>query len=388
MQKSEKIKRFESLRNQNHDLFTYRLWLTQFLPQHVDLHKIQVAGTNGKGSSAHWLHDLLVGSGYKVGLFTSPHLIQHTERIQINGEEISWQDWERIYDQYASFFEQNQFTMFEVDCWMATAYFLEQEVDIAIMEVGLGGRLDATTALDYDATLITNIGLDHNEILGDTLEQIAFEKAGIFKPNVPAISTEKKPECKSVMEQIAWSIQSPLTFAEVDYKKEKGKIVFTWQDHKYYLSQPRFQLDNLVLALECLKALDIEIKPKTIQSVIDAYTHKARYMIVREKPLLILDSAHNVAGIQALVTSIEHKLSTIYFCAMKEKDVAAMLALLSQVNTEIIWVDLDLKRSFDPKDLGLKVVRVEEVISDINNKEKDILVCGSIYLVGEVLQHL
>ena len=155
-------------------------WLDEYLPEHKSLKKIQVAGTNGKGSTCKWLSMFLQSEDYKTGMFTSPHLISHTERIQIDSKDISLEDWERIYDTWDTFFEEKQLTMFEMDLWMALVYFIEQNVDVAIIEVGLGGRLDATTSLDYMATLITNVGLDHQEFLGDTLEQIAYEKSGIF----------------------------------------------------------------------------------------------------------------------------------------------------------------------------------------------------------------
>lgn len=141
----------------------FRSWLNEAMPEHKQLKKIQVGGTNGKGSTVAWMNQLLTKSGYKVGAFTSPHLVTHFERIRIGNTYISAADWQRIYDQYADFFEAKAFTMFEIDLWMAIAYFLEQKVDIALIEVGLGGRMDATTALDYQLLLITNVGLEHTE---------------------------------------------------------------------------------------------------------------------------------------------------------------------------------------------------------------------------------
>ena len=173
MNVQDKINKMKNCRGKNHDLLEFRQWLTDAMPNHTALKKIQVAGTNGKGSTSIWLRDLLMKKGYRVGVFTSPHLIHHTERIRVNDACISLDDWERIYDQYEGLFSLHKMTMFEMDLWMSLAYFIEQKVDYCIIEAGMGGRLDATTALDYQACLITNVGLDHTEYLGNTFEQIA-----------------------------------------------------------------------------------------------------------------------------------------------------------------------------------------------------------------------
>ena len=388
MNVQDKIKEMETKRNTNHNLMDYRQWMSEAMPNHIRLQKIQVAGTNGKGSTARWLQDLLVANDWKVGLFTSPHLESHTERIRINDQPISLQDWERIYDQYAEFFKEKEFTMFEMDTWMAIAYFLEQKVDIAIMEVGLGGRLDATTALDYVCTLITNVEMDHQEILGDSIEQITFEKSGVFKPGVVALTTEKKPQCQEVMEHVAGYFQTPLGFVEMPSQQEEQGITFTWNDQKLVLRQPAFQLENLALALECTAVIGIGLKPETIQPVIDAYQHQGRYTIVRKNPLLIVDGAHNLAGIKALCQSLDGFKGTIYFSAMKEKEVEKMIECLKGTNNPIVWVDLDLERSYDANNLNLERMNVETCIEQLENADQPALVCGSLFLAGKVLSNL
>lgn len=385
MNVQEKMKQIESKKNTNHNLLEYRGWLSEQLPGHISLQKIQVAGTNGKGSTAHWLSALLEDNGWNVGLFTSPHVQHHTERIQINRQPIPESDWERIYDQYASFFEEKELTMFEIDCWMALAWFLEQKVDIAIMEVGLGGRLDATTALDYVCTLITNIGMDHTEVLGDSLEQIAFEKASIFKPGVVALTTEKNPECQKVMELVAGYIQAPLGFVEMPSTENEEGLSFVWRDKTFYLHQPKYQLDNLALALECTQVLGIETDLNKIQPMIDSFAYTGRLSTLREKPLVMADGAHNVEGIRAMVDSLPDFKGQIYFSALREKDVPGMLEILKELNCPITWVSFDNERLYQ-EDLGLPSMELDTLITTLQQTEEDSLVCGSIYFIGDVIR--
>ncbi|MBP3853900.1 MAG: folylpolyglutamate synthase/dihydrofolate synthase, partial [Erysipelotrichaceae bacterium] len=384
MNVQEKIKQMETKRNHNHPLLEYRQWLTEAMPQHTRLQKIQIAGTNGKGSTARWLSDLLMANGWKVGMFTSPHLIEHTERIRVNRQPIPLEDWERIYDTYADFFEEMELTMFEMDCWMAIAYFLEQGVDIALMEVGLGGRLDATTALDYQCTLITNIGMDHMEVLGDSPEQIAFEKAGIFKPGVIALTTEKDPACQKVMELVAGYIQAPLGFVEMPTTEKDGVITFVWNDQTFTLTQPAYQMDNLALALECTQVLGIDIDGRTVQPVIDSFSVPGRFTVLRQQPLILVDGAHNPDGIRALVNSVPGFAGDVYFCAMKEKEVEEMLACLQPLHAKIHWVQMNNERACAPVG-GLPVIAQEDLAETLKQSDRDSLVCGSIYLVGDLM---
>ena len=386
MNVQEKILKIEKNKKHNHDLLEFRSWLTEFMPNHVYLRKVQVAGTNGKGSTCQWMNRLMMNSGFNVGMFTSPHLLSHLERIQVNGKNISYEDWERIYDQYEAFFEEKQLTMFEVDLWMAIAYFLEKNVDLAIIEVGLGGREDATTALDYLATVITNIGMDHTELLGDSIEQITYEKSCIFKPGVYALTTERKENSQRVMEQIAGFIQTPLGFVELPYEIEDGKAKFEWMDNTYYLNPPFYQIDNLALALETLSCIGVFLEKEAVQKSIDEFSWNGRFTQISESPKIIIDGAHNPHGMEALIQSIPEWNGNIYFSALKEKDVETMLAMLKVYNRPIILVSFETERLYDLSKLNYPIISLDELMKKIESKEEDMLICGSLYFVGAVLE--
>ena len=385
MQLEEKINYIETKIGENHDLLEFRSWLNTYLPAHQQLKKIQVGGTNGKGSTVAWMNQFLTKAGKKVGSFTSPHLLHHFERIRIGSQYISARDWERIYDQYASFFEEKNFTMFEIDLWMALAYFIEQEVDIALIEVGLGGRLDATTALDYQLLLITNVGMEHTELLGDSIEQITFEKAGIFKPGVIALTTETKENSQKVMEQVAGVIQTMLGFVSMPYKEKDGKIEFVWHDYSYTMKPPKYQLSNLALALEGLNQLGYYLKAEWIQEVIDSFEWEGRFMKLQEDPLILIDGAHNLDGITALVESLSSWSGSIYFSVLKDKDAIKMLELLSSYHCPITLVKMEKERAYPLEELGYPIIDEDELFERLHASEEDCLLCGSLYFVGDIL---
>ncbi|WP_300971492.1 Mur ligase family protein, partial [Faecalibaculum rodentium] len=182
---SEKIAALESRTGINRPVKQLRSLMQQYIPETLKIPAIQVAGTNGKGSTVTWMS--LLADRPVIGTFTSPHMFSHFERMTINNQPIPADQWEAIYDRWLPLFEEQDFTMFEADLWMAMVWFAEKDVDLMLMETGLGGERDATTALDYLATGITNIGRDHMQYLGSTLEEIAKAKAGIFKPGIPAL---------------------------------------------------------------------------------------------------------------------------------------------------------------------------------------------------------
>lgn len=387
MNVQDKIKKIENKRGKNHDLVLFREWLDKYLPEHRSLKKIQVAGTNGKGSTCKWLTMFLHSEGYKSGMFTSPHLISHMERIQVDSKNISLEDWERIYDTWSALFEEKQFTMFEIDLWMAIVYFIEQNVDVAIIEAGLGGRLDATTSLDYMATLITNVGLDHQEFLGDTLEQIAYEKSGIFKPDAIALTTEKNVSCQKVMELVADYLNVMLGFVSLsDITKTKTgyKIVYNGVD--YFVKVPEYQIDNMILALETLFVLGYSIGSEHIQKTMNDFSWLGRFSVLREEPYVLLDGAHNVPGIKALVNALHTFDGIIYFSVLKEKDASKMIAELRKLTDKIVLVRFDTDRLYPLEHLGLPVIEFNELETIIKNTKENILLCGSLYFVGDVLK--
>ena len=377
MNVQDKILRMESVRGKNHPLSMFREWLDTYLPEHKNIKKIQIGGTNGKGSTCQWMNLLLQKEGYAVGMFTSPHLICHTERIRINGVSIPLADWERIYDRFEPLFDSMHMTMFEMDLWMALAYFIEKKTDYALMEVGMGGRLDATTSLDYIASIITNVGKDHTEFLGDTLEEIASEKAGIFKEGVCSITSEDV--CFSVLEREAEKKGVHLFKASYDISGFDTSMLAA------------YQMSNLSLALSTLDRLNL-LDEKIIQDVIYSFGWAGRFMKVKENPDVIVDGAHNVPGIQALVRSAQGFKGHIYFSVLKEKDAQTMIEILKSLNCEITLVSFDSYRLYDLADLekqfGLEIIDFDLMMDRIRCSEENCLVCGSLYFVGDVLKNI
>lgn len=387
MNLQEKIQEMESKKSRNMDLDSFRKILDQKIPDHRKLPKIQVAGTNGKGSTSTWLSLLLEKSGLTVGLFTSPHLVVHNERIRIQKKMISDSDLERLYDQYRPLFLEKGFTMFEMDLFLALAYFLENQVDIAIIEVGLGGRLDASTALDYKATVLTNIGLEHTEILGDTLEQIAYEKSGIFKTGVLAVCGVEQPECQKVIDQRAREKRALLYYSYMPEVVQKGKKYFVYYlDGVLVFDKPYYQLKNFILACDTLYHLNFRLHYPLLQETIDDFHFSGRCMPLRKRPLVLVDGAHNVHGIQALVSSLKTWRGQIYFSVLKEKDAPLMIELLKTLKAPITLVDFESDRLYPLKNLGLLILSMDALKKRLQETHEPSLVCGSLYFVAEVMK--
>lgn len=380
----EKIEKMENKRGRNHDLAIFRSWLEEKCPAYRELRNIQIAGTNGKGSTSQWLMMFLAQNGKRVGVFTSPHLISHTERIRVNEQNISLRDWERIYDAYEAFFEEKEMTMFEMDLWMAIVYFLEQKVDYCIFEVGMGGERDATTSLDYLVTAITNIGLDHQEFLGSTVEEIAQTKAGIFKTEVPALTSEKHEGCLEVMCHQAKKVNTKLRVIEGKCIQEES-LYYIWKGQRILFPQARYQVDNLSLALAILEEINEPIL--NIEEVISTFLWAGRCMLIQESPKRIVDGAHNPHGIRALVDSLSSFTGKIYFSVLKEKDAKEMLRMLEELHSPITLVRFDSYRLYPLEELGYPVIDMKDMFERLKEEKEDCLLCGSLYFVGDVLKH-
>lgn len=387
----EKIAAMESCRGHNRPLPALRRLLDQYLPEHKKLELIQVAGTNGKGSTSAWLSALLQKDGFQTGTFTSPHLVSHFERMAINGKPIPAADWEKIYDLWKPLFEKERFTMFEMDLWMALTWFISEGVDVAILEAGLGGRQDATTALDYKATLVTNVGLDHMEYLGDTKEKIAWEKAGVFSRNTPALTAESAPEVLAVLQREA---------SRIGTKLERVALAGTESGHFMHLAigsefvdwdllrVPRYQLGNFALALGAMESCGYPVHPEDVQEVIDHFCWPGRFEMLRSSPCLLLDGAHNVPGISALVQSLKVFSGNIYFSVLKDKQARTMIRHLQSLDCPLTLVAFDSCRLGDleglEKEFGLPVISIEQLMDTLQTTDTPALVCGSLYLIGEV----
>jgi dihydrofolate synthase/folylpolyglutamate synthase len=288
---------------------------------------IHVAGTNGKGSTSHFLASVLQEAGYKVGLYTSPHLKDFRERIKINGAEISEEFVCEFIEKNKSFFEANSLSFFEMTVGLAFDYFVKEKVDIAIIEVGLGGRLDSTNIITPLISVITNIGFDHMQFLGNTLESIAGEKAGIIKPNIPVIIGEYTPETKPVFEAKALSTNSEIYFAS-DLITETYPSTLLGD----------YQIKNKKTVLQTLKVLQqqnrFKISEEKIKNgfwkVIENTGLQGRWQQLGENPKIICDTAHNFDGLQIVMNQIqkEHfEILHIVLGFVNDKDLEEILPL-------------------------------------------------------------
>ena len=294
--------------NKGKSAFKKDLTNTLALSHHLDNpHKqfksIHVAGTNGKGSTSHMLASVLQKAGYRVGLYTSPHLKDFRERIRINGEVVSKQFVIGFIKRNKAFLESHQLSFFEMTVGMAFGYFAKQKVDVAIIEVGLGGRLDSTNIITPELSIITNIGLDHTQFLGDTLQKIAEEKAGIIKPNVPVVVSETQPETKSIFQVKAKSSNSEIFFADKLIQKGlKSDLKGLYQIHNI---KAVMQAVN-ILSYSKFKISKTELK-KGLLNVINNTGLKGRWQILGHKPKTICDTAHNREGLTYVMQQLKEE---------------------------------------------------------------------------------
>ena len=317
---------------------------------HTQFRAIHVAGTNGKGSCSHTIASVLQEAGYKVGLFTSPHLTDFRERIRVNGTMIPEQYVMDFIDNERDFFEPLHPTFFELTTALAFKYFTEQKVDVAVIEVGLGGRLDCTNIITPDISIITNISFDHVQYLGDTLAKIAGEKAGISKHGVPVIIGEKHPETTPVFTETAKREQAPLYFAE-DFKPNK--------DYQYEL-KGLYQSKNLqtsLCAIDQLIRQGYHITEENIQNGLLHVTHhtglRGRWQIVRHSPTVICDTGHNVGGITYIAQQLKEQKCRelrIVFGMVSDKDVNSVLELMPQ-NAKYYFCQASVKRAMPHQQL-------------------------------------
>jgi len=262
---------------------------------------IHVAGTNGKGSTSHMLASILQEAGYKVGLYTSPHLKDFRERIKINGQCVSKQFVIGFIKRNTSFLNQHSLSFFEMTVGMAFDYFAKQKVDIAIIEVGLGGRLDSTNIITPEVSVITNIGFDHTQFLGDTLEQIAFEKAGIIKENIPVIIGETQKETKPVFERISKEKKAAIYFADTsENKRYESDLKGAYQKHN---------IKTVITTISELKKKGFNISENNIvdgfNSVIKNTGLQGRWQVLQLQPKVVADTAHNKEGLTYTMRQIQ-----------------------------------------------------------------------------------
>lgn len=361
---------------------------------HTRFKSIHIAGTNGKGSVAHILASVLQEAGYKTGLYTSPHLKDFRERIKINGKRISKEEVINFVSSNKNLFENLELSFFEMTVAMAFDYFAEKEVDIAIIECGLGGRLDSTNIINPELAIITNISLDHTNILGDTLEDIAIEKAGIIKENRPIIIGRNQEEIKNIFVKTARERNAEQYFPEI---KNEVKTDLKGE----------YQIENCNTALkgvELLKNLNWKIEQEDIENGFKNVTANTgllgRWQILNKEPLIICDTAHNEDGIKLIVKQIEQTPHThlhFVFGKVSDKKSNAILSLLPKTAT-YYFCEAAIPRAMNSTLLqqkahsfGLKgevFSSVNEAFTKAKNKAKNkdlIFIGGSTFVVAEIL---
>ena len=357
---------------------------------------IHVAGTNGKGSVSHMLASVLQEAGYKVGLYTSPHLKDFRERIKVNGQLISEEEVISFVTNSKSFLEENKLSFFEMTVGLAFYYFSKQEVDIAVIEVGMGGRLDSTNIITPKVSVITNIGFDHTAFLGNTYAEIASEKAGIIKSNIPVVIGETVSETKEVFQKIASEKNARITFAELEevseYKSDL-KGIYQQKNKK-----------TAVCALKVLQKNGWHVSEEHIRNgllnTVKNTGLQGRYQTLRENPKVICDTAHNKEGLQLVLQQIqEESFEELHLVlgVVNDKDLQSILPLFPEKAT-YYFCKPDVPRGLEAsvlattaKEFGLKGTifnSVNEAYASALEKasEKDLIyIGGSTFTVAEVV---
>jgi len=337
---------------------------------------IHVAGTKGKGSTSAMIANVLQTAGYKVGLYTSPHLIDFTERIQVNHEAVSHQRLAEIVDELKPEVEKiEKLTTFELTTAAAFLHFAQEKVGIGVIEVGLGGRLDATNVVDPLVSVITSLSMDHMNVLGDTLEKIAAEKGGIIKSGRPVVVSAQKPEARRVLQRIAAERDAPIVFADQKYEAVvkahslAGQEIEIIEKSKSDPQEPvvKFklpligdhQVQNAVTAyctLDLLRVTGYKISEADIQQGFETVSWPGRFEILQAKPMVVIDSAHNLDSAEKLADTVREYLPgkpvVLIFGASEDKDVSGMFAALTPVVQKIIVTQSVHPRSYDSAELG------------------------------------
>ncbi|UCG34217.1 MAG: bifunctional folylpolyglutamate synthase/dihydrofolate synthase [Phycisphaerales bacterium] len=396
--------------------------LTGLGSPHKQLRTIHVAGTKGKGSTATMLARMLQSCDYTVGLYTSPHLVEVRERITVNGQMIKELELTRLIARIAKAAKRmkgSSPTYFEVLTAAAFCYFVDQEVDLAVIETGVGGRLDSTNVIKPEVCALTSISLDHTSVLGNTLAEIAEEKAGVFKSGVPVVSAPQRPEVKKILRRAAEHSNAPLSFTgediEFSYRFESARpvgphtrICVTTPSARFeHLHVPLLgdhQAVNCSVALGCMAALKergIEIDEQKAIAGLSKVTLPGRMEMVNESPRVLVDGAHNAASVHALMRAIGQNIPydsmVVIFACQADKDIRGMLKHIQLGADKTIFTYSGAARTADPYELlntysemcG-KMAQVADTLEEALEiaeravgRDDLICICGSFYLVGK-----
>ena len=363
---------------------------------HKNFKSIHIAGTNGKGSTSHMIASVLQAAGYKTGLYTSPHLLDFKERVKVNGIEISPDEVVIFINSNKSYFEKEKFTFFEMSVALAFWYFSKVKVDYAIIEVGLGGRLDATNIITPVLSIITNIGLDHTQFLGKTHKKIAFEKAGIIKNRIPIIVGEKDIKTEDTFIEISRKLNAPLYFVK------NTSANFTSDLKGFYQIK---NIQTVITAFNHLPDINLDnsIIKKGLNRVVENTGLKGRWQVVQNSPKVILDIGHN----REALTLISQQLNEISYGKLylvmgfiKEREINSLLSLfpkeanfyLSSPNIERAMPLKILKSFLESSDLKInyfKSIPIAYKMAISNSGPDDLIfVTGSTFVVADILEYL
>lgn len=361
---------------------------------HKKFKSIHVAGTNGKGSTSHMIASILQEAGYKVGLYTSPHLKDFRERIKVNGEMISEQEVIDCIASNKSFLELQRLSFFEMTVGMAFYYFAKAEVDIAVVEVGLGGRLDSTNIITPEVSVITNIGYDHTQFLGETLPEIAFEKAGIIKGGIPVVIGEKQEEIVEFFTQIAQERKTQLLFAvDVIHKDYETDLLGNYQKKNGKAA---------VAAIKSLKGFPIteDTIKKGLLNVVKNTGLLGRWQVLKNQPKVICDTAHNKEGLTHVIDQLlkeEFEKLHIVLGTVNDKNLDNILSLFPS-EASYYFCRPDIPRGLDANKLQQKAFQFDlqgnvytsakqAYNNALKNTEKNdlIFIGGSTFVVAEVI---
>jgi len=391
-----------------------------FKEPHKSYKTIHVAGTNGKGSVSHSLASVLQEAGYKVGLYTSPHMKDFRERIRVNGEMIPEEHVTQFIKGNQRFLEEIKPSFFEMSVAMAFKYFEDQHVDLAVIEVGMGGRLDSTNIIHPEVSIITNIGLDHTAFLGNSLQSIAREKAGIIKRKIPAVIGESHPETKPVFREKAEHVKTSLFFADEDYILEPSVIfdplknsfkVFDKNKDQFLYELTTdllgaYQRKNLATVLKTLDLLEdtFLFKAQDVQKGLSKVKKNTgflgRWQVLETSPLILCDTAHNAEGIKTNMEQLE-KMNYHHFHFVlgfvNDKNIESVLALFPK-NAHFYFTKANIPRALDENNLKQQAAKAglngdayptsEEALNaakKVANSNDMIYVGGSTFVVSEVI---
>lgn len=367
-----------------------------------------IAGSNGKGSTSSFIASILMEMGKKVGLYTSPHFVRFNERIKINNVEIPNEYTAEFFTKHEDYIFENELTFFEVTTALAFEYFSSQKVDYAVIETGLGGRLDATNVTTPLASVITSISLEHTNVLGETLAEIAFEKGEIIKPNSKAFISLLPEEAKKVIVEKCNSVNAPL-FKLEDYIVEDKQLVGLKKENLIFPIETlglkgEYQKLNASLAILVLKEIlnvnNFDIIKKGLKDVVKNTGIQGRYEYFYREPDIIFDSAHNLEGVENFLNEFtketKYRKKYLLFTAMKDKSIKPMLQKLNETFDEIHITEIDYERAAKleyiediAKELRIKVYPESDYIDFIENfKQKQpnkcLVVLGSMYMLGYI----